>query len=242
VVEYYPADQTEADFQPPHQVAGRLVDGSLVIGDVGDRLRHWLDDQTQYPWVSMLEQAKFCVLSAEHRTTYAALKELIKLGHRRIACPTGEVKHLSHRLRLAAFRHAVRHFKLTIPNKWQIFLSEDSAQRYQWAHQILKLKNRPTAIVCQGDAMARIVILVAAELGLRVPRDLSVISYSSPEVAHAGYPCLAGIHTNWAALTEAAVDLLKQRINGVDDQISEPHRWILPYRFDGQSVAPPNGG
>lgn len=239
VVEYYPAEKAEGEFQPPHQVAGRLVDGSLVIGDVGDRLRQWLDDQAPFPWVSMLEPARFCVISAEHRTLYAVLSELVQMGHRRIACPSGEVKHLTHRLRLAAYRHAVRHFGLKIPASWQAYLVDDSTERYRWAHQLLEAKNRPTAVVCSGDAMARTLILVAAELGMRVPRDLSVVVYSSPAEGSAGYPQLEGIHTNFLALTETAVDLLKQRINGEDDRIQSPRRWILPERFHGNSIAPP---
>jgi DNA-binding LacI/PurR family transcriptional regulator len=239
VLEYYLDRDKTSDFQPPHQVAGQLVDGMLVIGDVGDRLRKWLDEETQFPWVSMLEPARFCVLSAEHRSMYAMLKELIALGHRRIACPAGELEHLTHRLRFAACRHARRRFKLRGPQYWYDPRSDCPEENYRWAQRLLSSQTRPTAVICSGDATARTLILVAAQLGLSVPKDLSVITYASPMEARRGYPCLNGIHTNWTELTHAAVELLTDRINKKYKKDDQQHRWVLPTLFDGNSIAPP---
>lgn len=236
VIEYHPYEVDDTDFRPPHQVAGGLVDGSLVIGNVGAALHRWLDEQRGHPWVNLLEPASYCVLSMDHRAVAQTVANLAYLGHKRIACPNGNQAHQTHRLRRAGFRHAARRWGLTVRPEWRVVLSEDSTEHYQWARRVLGTRGRPTAVICPSETFARTVILAAAELGLRVPEDLSIVAWASPHTAASSHPKLTGVDMDWPALTGAAIDLLRQRINGRDDEITRAHRWVKAHHFDGRSI------
>jgi DNA-binding LacI/PurR family transcriptional regulator len=88
--------------------------------------------------------------------------------------------------------------------------SEDSG--YEAAAQVLDRADRPTAIICLSDVMALGVMRAAAERGIRIPQDLSVVGYDDvPEAASAA---LTTIYQDHAAKGEHAVRLLTE---GGDD-------------------------
>ena len=83
---------------------------------------------------------------------------------------------------------------------------------YQAAAQLLDRAERPTAIICLSDVMAFGVMRAAAERGIRIPHDLSVVGYDDvPEAATAG---LTTVYQDHAAKGEHAVRLLTE---GGDD-------------------------
>jgi LacI family transcriptional regulator len=61
-------------------------------------------------------------------------------------------------------------------------------QSVSWATHILNLTRRPTAIICQGVVTARAVIHVANQLGLSVPRDLSIVAVGPASFAESTLP------------------------------------------------------
>jgi DNA-binding LacI/PurR family transcriptional regulator len=85
---------------------------------------------------------------------------------------------------------------------------------YRAAVQLLDRADRPTAIICLSDVLAFGVMRAAAERGIRIPQDLSVVGYDDiPEAASAA---LTTIHQNHAAKGEEAVRLLTE---GGDDVV-----------------------
>ena len=69
-------------------------------------------------------------------------------------------------------------------------------------------RNRPTAFVCADDAVAAALIQTTEALGLRVPRDLSVIGWGDGPSAALGARSLTTVRLPTLALADAAVDLL----------------------------------
>jgi LacI family transcriptional regulator len=51
------------------------------------------------------------------------------------------------------------------------------------AHELLKLRRRPTAIVAGNDLMALGVMQAAGEMGLKVPEDLAVVGFDDIQIA-----------------------------------------------------------
>jgi DNA-binding LacI/PurR family transcriptional regulator len=83
---------------------------------------------------------------------------------------------------------------------------------YDAATQLLDRADRPTAIICLSDVMALGVMRAAAERGIRVPQDLSVVGYDDvPEAASAA---LTTVYQDHVAKGEHAVRLLTE---GGDD-------------------------
>jgi DNA-binding LacI/PurR family transcriptional regulator len=84
--------------------------------------------------------------------------------------------------------------------------SEESG--YQAAVQLLDRADRPTAIICLSDVMAFGAMRAAAERGIRVPQDLSIVGYDDvPEAASAA---LTTVYQDHAAKGEHAVRLLTE--------------------------------
>ena len=83
------------------------------------------------------------------------------------------------------------------------------------ARALLDRPDRPTAVFASNDVAAIATIEVRAELGLRVPRDLSVVGFDNiPESALCTPPADHGEPADPARWASAAVELLIRLIRG----------------------------
>lgn len=225
-------------FEPPHQVVSKLVDGTLLVGDVGEPLRQWLQERGDFPWVSIEEPARYCVLSATDHAVYQAVRALVDLGHRRFVYCGGPERYSQHRLGQEGMRRAAGDFGLR--HEERQFSGELDAARADasiaWAREILARPQRPTAFVCHGESLARAVVHAAAERGLKVPADLSVVSYGSALEAATRYPRLTTIENDYAAVTKQAIAMLLARVGG--RPVEKPVCWVSPRLVEGLTVGP----
>ena len=90
----------------------------------------------------------------------------------------------------------------------------DMETGYRAAAPLLDRADRPTAIICLSDVLALGVLRAAAERGIRVPQDLSVVGYD--DIADAAAAALTTVHQPHAAKGEEAVRLLT---TGGDDVV-----------------------
>ncbi len=121
-----------------------------------------------------------CVYADDEAGAAAATSYLLDLGHRRIAHITG-IEHEGHQLRRRAYEAVMRDAGM----KPQIVVaqgySQDAAERT--ARGVLNVADRPTAVFAHNDEMALGVREAAHSLGLRIPRDLSLVGYDNSRVA-----------------------------------------------------------
>lgn len=116
----------------------------------------------------------------EHAIGRLAAEHLISLGHTRIAHIGGEQEsdlyfHVS-RGRREGYRTAMEAAGLEQRPAWSLISDYTANSAYTVAKSLLAdPHNRPTAICCAFDEMAIGVILAARDLGLHVPKQLSVI-------------------------------------------------------------------
>lgn len=89
---------------------------------------------------------------------------------------------------------------------------------YRAAVQLLDRADRPTAILCLSDVLAFGVMRAAAERGIRIPQDLSIVGYD--DVPEAATSSLTTVFQNHAAKGEEAVRLLTE---GGDDVLLPTH-------------------
>jgi LacI family transcriptional regulator len=123
------------------------------------------------------------VVPNEYRAGYQATQELIRHGHRRIGFVTNieDVPATSGRLR--GHRDA---FHGTITAFREELVAVDASETlggYRTALQLLTGADRPTAIFAYNDRMAMAVYRAARELGLEIPRDISVVSIDNQETS-----------------------------------------------------------
>ena len=76
------------------------------------------------------------------------------------------------------------------------------------ARKLLGAAEPPTAVIASNDQMALATLEVARSLGLRVPDDLSLISFDNTPLVHFTQPPLTAIDQAIAATTSKAVELI----------------------------------
>lgn len=82
------------------------------------------------------------------------------------------------------------------------------------ARELLKNDVRPTAILCANDWMALGVYAAAAEAGLEIGRDLSVVGFADLREASMLTPALSTVRQDAEAIGAKAAELLLARIEG----------------------------
>jgi LacI family transcriptional regulator len=141
-----------------------------------------------------------------------ATEHLLSLGHRRIACIAGPAELSSARQRVQGYRAALRDAGLAIDE--QLLAAGDfTAEAGHAAMQaLLALERRPTAVFASNDLMAIGAVCAAAQQGLQVPRQLSVIGYDDIALAAYSNPPLSTVAQPKQRTGELAAQLLLQRI------------------------------
>jgi DNA-binding LacI/PurR family transcriptional regulator len=104
----------------------------------------------------------------------------------------------------------------------------------------LRILDHPdfTAIFASNDQMALGLMHAAAELGLSVPRDLSIVGFDDiPEAKHFAPP-LTTIRQDFGRLGAQAIDVLLAQIEGED--LPDAPEYTVPELVVRASTAPPN--
>lgn len=130
------------------------------------------------------------VVPDEVQGGYAAVRELIDHGHRRIGVTVQTVGLPARQGRLEGYRKALA--EVGVAYDPSLVAAEtavpfntvggDVDAGYRAARRLLTPERRPTALFCFNDRMAAGAYRAAAELGLSVPGDLSVIGFDNQEL------------------------------------------------------------
>lgn len=143
-------------------------------------------------------------------------EHLLALGHESIAFVAGHPDHYSTQLRLEGFHdalaaHGMDAGRVRVEGGFNTVQSGADAARRLLGHS-----DRPTAIFASNDDMAAGVMRVAHELGIDVPRQLSVAGFDDTELAHILWPPLTTIHQPSYDMAYTATDLLIRMVRGQD--------------------------
>jgi DNA-binding LacI/PurR family transcriptional regulator len=169
-----------------------------------------------------------------------AARHLLDLGHLRIGFigdpPRPPIGFSSSRLRLRGVEQALRADGLAIPADL-VALGEHGRQRArELAARLLRLRLPPTAIVAASDTQALGVLEAAADLGMQIPGDLSLIGYDDIEAAD--YVGLTTVHQPLQETGSRAVRRLLALIAGAPPA---PLREVLDvWLVTRRTTSPPN--
>jgi DNA-binding LacI/PurR family transcriptional regulator len=209
----------------PHQIAANMVDGAILIGDVGQEVYDALEQKRHFPWVSIGEPARYAVMMDICDATDQLLKQVAALGHQRVAYCDGPHRHLEHRL---AFETVMRFSRAHGWDRYQLpdwFLSCESQPDLtmkkvtQWTQQLLGQSDpqmRPSLIVCHGNNISRTVAFTATEMGYKIGKDLSVTSWGSMGDARNYRPVMTSVVYDHRAMAQSALDMLMQLMQAPD--------------------------
>ncbi|GGQ02906.1 LacI family transcriptional regulator [Streptomyces griseomycini] len=177
---------------------GRQIGGAILVDFRADDPRPAAAGRLGLPAVAVghpsLTGGLTSVWTDDATAVTEAVRYLAALGHRRIA-RVGGAAALGHTsIRTAAFDEAVR--ALEPPARaWQTAtdFSGDAGARATRSLLAAAPPERPTAIVYDNDIMAVAGLSVAAEMGLRVPADVSLLAWDDSQLCRLTHPTLSAM-------------------------------------------------
>ncbi|WP_338846858.1 LacI family DNA-binding transcriptional regulator [Massilia sp. W12] len=154
-------------------------------------------------------------IQADHEQgAYQAVRYLLELGHRRIACVAGPQDLLASSDRVAGYMRALQEAGAAFHSEWLInsdFTSEGGFRAFQ---QLLALPQRPSAIFVSNDLMAIGGLCAAAASGVQIPQQLSVVGYDDIALASFANPPLTTVaqpkHEIGYLTAQTLIERLKQ--------------------------------
>lgn len=156
---------------------------------------------------------------ADAEETFAIIRRLVELGHRRFLHLAGDNDFASARNRRRAYlaaiaEHGVESFAV-VDCGWR-------AEPAQRAIHALPADSGVTAVIAANDLLATGAIRAATERGWEVPGDLSVTGWDSNALGAAMLPSLTSVEVDYHGLGRSALRSLITRLRGEGPQPDEP--------------------
>src|SRR3954452_21570720 len=158
------------------------------------------------------------VMSDNEAGARAAVEHLVGLGHRRIATITGMLHSRPGADRLRGYRAAVQAAGLAYRDEYVAYGDFYAPSGRACAARLLAHPEPPTAIFAASDEMAIGAVGAAAELGLRLPQDVSIVGFDDVQLAQHLNPPLTTLRQDKLGLGAAAAEALIARIAGAGDR------------------------
>ncbi len=141
-----------------------------------------------------------------------AVHHLVSLGHDRIGFVLGPPNNIDATDRLSGFRSAVLRCGLDQVSEVSGHFTEASG--YAGAQLLLASPHPPTALVCASDLSAIGAMKAVREVGLSIPRDLSIVGFGDFSVAAYVEPGLTTIRQTRMELGRKVAESLIALANG----------------------------
>lgn len=197
-----------------HRIDGFVITPPLDADEfVSDLLVTYKVPQVQINPFQRTETIPY-VAGDDHQGAYRMTDYLIGLGHRRISFLTGPRNMRANVDRLNGYRAALNDHHL--PYEDELVLSSEWTfdGGYTLTKQLFDTSNPPTAIFAGNDEAAYGVINAAQELGLNIPRQLSVCGYDDLGFSKQIWPGLTTVHQPSDEMLELAARLLINLLKG----------------------------
>ncbi|MPY56123.1 LacI family DNA-binding transcriptional regulator [Streptomyces spongiae] len=143
-----------------------------------------------------------------------AVQHLIDLGHRRIGMLAGRSHSLAGSARLHGYRAALAEAGIPYDPGLVRATDFDYGEALRAARGVLDRHERPTALFAASDAQALGALEAARQLGITVPRELSVMSFDDTLVAAMASPPLSAVRQPFRELGQEATRVLLQLADG----------------------------
>lgn len=191
-------------------------------------------------WINSKQDAN-CVYPDDFEAGRRATEYLMELGHQRVAYFDAthlleeQSEHYSAHDRRRGYLNAIQQAGFTET----LIIEPAYVPRMQVAtriHALLRSSSVPSAFVCYGQLEAEIIIMTAIELGMKIPKDLSVVVFGPPNGQCAIWPLTTLIVPEYQ-MGRRSVEMLCRKIS---TQENFPPI-ALPFEFEtGGTTAPPS--
>lgn len=161
---------------------------------------------------------------------YLATRHLLERGYKRVAFLAGSLAHFSIRERERGYRRALFEagmladpdLEVTSPPGLDAQTGAEAAMR-----SLLKLRQRPDAVVAYNDMAALMAIRVCEAAGLRVPDDIAFVGFDDIPAASYGSVGLTTLRVDKEALGRTGVELVMRGHDEMPQDIVQPVELVV---------------
>lgn len=198
-------------------VKGRRIDGVILMySSVGDPILRELEN-LDIPFTVIGRPVNYenvnYVDNDNMQASYNAVKYLISLGHERIGLINTSMNLVVSVDKYEGYKKALTESNISIDEKLIVcseFIEEDG---YNGMKKLLSIEYYPSAVLIADDLMALGVIKAINELGVRIPYDISLISFNNTYISKLVSPPLTSIDINAYELGFKSAELLFKTLN-----------------------------
>lgn len=170
-------------------------------------------------------------------SVYLAIDHFYNLGHRNIGYLSSIEQTGSIPIRAEMFNRAMNDYELKInPNNIIKFGLNPENIHHEFKKYIKTSKDLPTAFLADKDTIAAACMRSMYSQGLKVPEDVSIISFDNSSISHLTNPPLSSLNIQGLEVGTKAVQRLIEIING-DDIILKCQ--VCTPLIERHSTAPP---
>jgi LacI family transcriptional regulator len=141
-------------------------------------------------------------------------EHLVSLGHTRFGFVQGPVSHRAASARRGGFLSALAAHGLEPP--MEAYGGFDFETSIMAGKQLMQVADHPTAIFASNDDSAAGVMAALAQLGVKVPDQVSIVGFDDSWIARSVWPNLTTIYQPIAEMAETAVNLLLDRTGAME--------------------------
>jgi LacI family transcriptional regulator len=206
------------------------IDGLILMGSFVHRsekaqktLRQFLKRRLAIVEISDQNNPEFAldrIVSEYSSATLEMMSHLLSLGHRRIGLIYGVQGPVSAEDRLVPYRESLRAADINVEDELIIQCGTTIQDGHQAAERLLSLQKRPTALIAINDLLAIGAMRAAADKGLQIPKDLSIVGYDNIRFSNYLVPRLTTVSKDATEVGREAVKLLLARLKEPD----RPHQ------------------
>ncbi|AJI20735.1 LacI family DNA-binding transcriptional regulator [Priestia megaterium] len=143
-----------------------------------------------------------------------AVEHLASLGHQHIGMINGHEDAFVSQERLNGYREALKECGLSFHSEWVVSGNFEEKKAEKAARELINRHKEVTAIFCASDLMALGALKACKELGLQVPKDISIVGYDNIVLASYSSPNLTTVGQEVYQIGYQAADLLIEMLEG----------------------------
>jgi LacI family transcriptional regulator len=213
----------------PALLTNHEIDGILILSHIStDYIASVIE--TGIPTVLIDHHSPYLqadsILTNNRFGAYTAVEHLIQLGHREIAF-VGEIDFSpSYQERLEGYILALN--KYGIKQNRDFIFNNVQETPDEITRVIENLRTQPTAWFCVNDGHGFLVTSILQQKGIRVPEEVSVISFDNGQLSQISTPKITSMDIDLNYFGKKAVEQLCWRIDHKDEPI---HEILLPTKL-----------
>lgn len=166
------------------------------------------------------------VMTDDRAGARLAVEHLVALGHRKVGFIGGPESVQASRDRMSEYLEVLKEHSIAERGEWRCYAGFTQGAGREAGRRMLSLAERPSAIFAANDVTALGVLEIAEGLGLRIPKDVSLVGYD--DITYASLPRiqLTTVAQQAVEMGQIAADWLFTAIDG--DNTPRLQRTLAP--------------